>query len=61
MSPVQVSGSFWEFLGAFPLSIHHHCVALIHLLIAKKEAFWHTKKIAKYKVAKEAYVYLNDN
>ena len=47
MSPVQVSAVFREFLGTFSLSIHHHCVALIHLLIAKKEAFWHTKKIAK--------------
>ena len=47
MSPVQVSAVFREFLGTFSLSIHHHCVALFHLVIAKKEAFWHTKKIAK--------------
>ena len=46
MIPGQVTGGFRYFLCAFPLLIHHR-VTLLRLLIAKKEAFWHTTKIAK--------------
>jgi hypothetical protein len=49
MSPVQVSGSLENSLELFLVWIHHHWVALFHLVIAKKEGFWHTKSTAKQK------------
>ena len=47
MSPVQVSGSLGNSLELFLVWIHHHWFSLFHLVIAKKEGFWHTKSIAK--------------
>ena len=62
MSPVQVSGSLGSSLELFLVWIHHHWVALFHLVIAKKEGFWHTKSTAKQKKEqREPKLYLNDN
>jgi hypothetical protein len=62
MSPVQVSGSLGSSLELFLVWIHHHWVALFHLVIAKERGLLAYKE--HYKIERgqrEPKFYLNDN